>query len=408
MPSFPTRRSVIAGGALLVPLAIAGCSSKADAGANPPGAAGQPQGSKTPTSSPTPTGPATVTVSAQHPLTAVRPTDTLSFAVANGTLASVAVTNQDGESVDGALSGEEPKKVWTPKVPFRMGRSYTVVSTLTNLVGATNKATTKIAVMDGDANAVNVLYEDMQVGVGMPVIVKFDNDVVDASQRKAIQEAMSITTTPQQTGAWGWMDNTQLAYRPEKYWQAGTKISVTGKTAGLQTSSHRFINDNISTTMTVGASRILYVDIPGHRMRVTENGKTVKNLPITTGKDGFTTRSGTKVIIERDADMTMDSATVGIPKGSPDYYKLDVKYAMRVTYTGEFIHAAPWSEGEQGSANVSHGCVGVSMADGKWLFNFCRAGDVVVNTGSSRHFKPSEGIGCWCYDWAGWQKLSAV
>ncbi|MDN6618604.1 MAG: Ig-like domain-containing protein [Corynebacterium variabile] len=403
MPSFPTRRSVLACGAVAVPLVLAGSSKNAGSTAgSPAGSSGQGGASAQPSATPTP-AQASVVVTSQHPLNQIRPADTLTFTVKNGTLATVAVTNADGESVDGTLA----KGVWTPKHPFRLNRNYTAVSTLNGAAG-TSKVTTRITTLDADSNTVNFLYEDMQVGAGMPVIIKFENDVADADKRKAIQEAMTITTSPQQTGAWGWMDNTQLVWRPEKYWQAGTKVSVSGKIAGLPTSSHRFITDNVSGGFTVDAVRILYVDIPGHTMKVTKNGATVKTLPITTGKDGFATRSGTKVIIERDSSLIMDSSTVGIPEGSADSYRLDVKWAMRVTYTGEFIHAAPWSQGSQGSANVSHGCVGLSTANAQWLFNFCRAGDIVVNTGSSRNFKPSEGIGCWVYDWAGWQKLSAV
>lgn len=389
-----------------MPLALVGCAPKSS-----PGASGTP-GSTAPSASSAATGsagssstpsPATVTVSSQHSLTQIQPTDTLSFAVSNGTLSAVAVTNADGEPVNGTLA----KSVWTPQFPFRLNRSYTVVSTLDGPAGTT-KATTKISTLDAETNVANLLYDGTQVGAGMPVIVKFNNEVVDAGMRKAIQQAMTITTTPAQNGAWGWIDNGQLMWRPETYWQANSKVTVSGKIAGLPTSSHRFINDNISGGFTIGDVRILDVSITGHTMTVTKNGTKIKTLPITTGKDGFATRSGTKVIIERDSSLIMDSTTVGIPAGSPDSYKLDVKWAMRVTYTGEFIHAAPWSEGEQGSANVSHGCVGLSMDNAKWLFNLCRAGDIVNNSGSNRTFKPSEGIGCWVYDWAGWQKLSAV
>ncbi len=403
MPSLPSRRSVLAGGALAVPLVLVGCSPKSDTGSQNPGSSpSASDGNASQTPSPTPPA-ASVSVTSQHALDEIRPTDTLTFKVTTGTLASVAVTNADGDSVDGTLSDG----VWTPKYPFRLNRSYTVVSTLQGAAGST-KVTTPISTLDAQANTAQMLYSGAQVGAGMPVIIKFANEVVDADQRKAIQQAMTVTTTPQQTGAWGWIDNAQLMWRPEKYWLANSKVSVEGKIAGLATSSHRFLTDNLSGGFTVGGVRILYVDIKAHTMKVTENGKTVKTIPITTGKDGFITRSGTKVIIERDSDKIMDSTTIGIPKGSPDYYRLDVKWAMRVTYTGEFIHAAPWSEGQQGSTNVSHGCVGLSMANGKWLFNLCRAGDIVVNTGSNRNFKPSEGIGCWVYDWKGWQGLSAV
>ena len=68
----------------------------------------------------------------------------------------------------------------------------------------------------------------------------------------------------------------------------------------------------------------------------------------------------------------MDSATVGIPKSDPEYYRLDVQYAMRVTWSGEFVHAAPWSIGHQGRDNVSHGCIGMSLSNAIWLFNQSR------------------------------------
>ena len=57
---------------------------------------------------------------------------------------------------------------------------------------------------------------------------------------------------------------------------------------------------------------------------------------------------------------------------------------MRVTYSGEFIHAAPWSVGSQGNANVSHGCTGMSTANADWLYHMTMRGDVVEYTGTDR------------------------
>ncbi|WP_446917373.1 L,D-transpeptidase, partial [Klebsiella pneumoniae] len=79
----------------------------------------------------------------------------------------------------------------------------------------------------------------------------------------------------------------------------------------------------------VGQARIVKIYINKHKMDVLQDGNVVRTIPVTTGKPGAstTTRSGTKVIIERDATRIMDSSTVGIPKGSSDYYHLKVKYA---------------------------------------------------------------------------------
>ncbi|MDA8437872.1 MAG: L,D-transpeptidase, partial [Propionibacterium sp.] len=103
-----------------------------------------------------------------------------------------------------------------------------------------------------------------------------------------------------------------------------------------------------------------------------------------------------------------DSTTVDIPKNSPDAYHLDVQYAMRLTWSGEFLHAAPWSVASQGVANVSHGCTGMSTANAKWLFDFSHAGDVVVYTGSNRQMTLSNGIGVWNASWSQWQALKSV
>jgi lipoprotein-anchoring transpeptidase ErfK/SrfK len=118
-------------------------------------------------------------------------------------------------------------------------------------------------------------------------------------------------------------------------------------------------------------------------------------MPISAGKPGFITRSGTKVIIEKVRDKVMDAATLGISKSDPEYYRLDVEYAMRVTYSGEFLHAAPWSEGSQGVANVSHGCVGMATSNAAWLFDITKRGDVVEVTGSDRQMTLYNGYGDW-------------
>ena len=99
---------------------------------------------------------------------------------------------------------------------------------------------------------------------------------------------------------------------------------------------------------------------------------------------------------------------MGIPKGRPGYYKMNVEWTLRVTSTGEYLHSAPWSVAVQGIQNVSHGCTNMAPADAEWMFRNSRMGDVVSFTGSSRTFEPSEGIGVWVYDFAGWQARSAI
>ena len=152
------------------------------------------------------------------------------------------------------------------------------------------------------------------------------------------------------------------------------------------------------------------VNIQTHQMKVFRDGRLLRTIPITTGEQPkFTTRSGIKVIVEKFRHKRMNSETIGIDPNSADGYDLDdVEYAMRVTYSGEFVHAAPWSVGSQGRANVSHGCTGMSTDNAAWLYNQSMPGDVVEYTGSSKGMTLTNGYGDWNLSWGSWEKGSAL
>ena len=81
----------------------------------------------------------------------------------------------------------------------------------------------------------------------------------------------------------------------------------------------------------------------------------------------------------------MNSETVGIASNSPDDYDIDdVEYAMRVTYSGEFLHAAPWSVGSQGHANVSPRLHRHEHRERRLALRHHARGDVVEYTGTDR------------------------
>ena len=103
----------------------------------------------------------------------------------------------------------------------------------------------------------------------------------------------------------------------------------------------------------------------------------------------------------------MNSETVGIT-GADAYNIEGVQYAMRLTYSGEFIHAAPWSVGYQGNSNVSHGCTGMSTDNAAWLFNMSRRGDVVEYTGSDKPMTLDNGYGDWNESYKTYEQGSAL
>ena len=164
-----------------------------------------------------------------------------------------------------------------------------------------------------------------------------------------------------------------------------------------------------ATTFHVGDSVISKVNLDTHRMRVLVNGDLARVIPVSAGKPGWETRSGTKVIIEKFREKRMDAATIGVEPGDPEYYNIEeVPYAMRVTYSGEFLHGAPWSVGAQGEANVSHGCVGMSIEDAAWLYNISKRGDVVDVTGSNKWMTLTNGYGDWTLPFKEYKQGSAL
>jgi lipoprotein-anchoring transpeptidase ErfK/SrfK len=238
------------------------------------------------------------------------------------------------------------------------------------------------------------------------VIIKFDVPVTD---RASIEKHLSVETSPLQAGAFRWISDYEVHWRPKSYWKPGTDVTVTADINSIPAGNGIFGQLSRSTSFHIGDAMVSKIDVSRHQMKVYRNGTLLRTVPISAGKPGFTTRSGTKVIIEKFRHKRMDAATTGISKDDPEYYNIaDVEYAMRVTYSGEFLHAAPWSVGAQGSANVSHGCVGMSTSDAAWLFNLSKRGDVVEVTGSDRYMTLTNGYGDWNESFAEWKKGSAL
>jgi lipoprotein-anchoring transpeptidase ErfK/SrfK len=245
------------------------------------------------------------------------------------------------------------------------------------------------------------------VGVGMPVIVTFDVPVTD---RASFESHMTVTSTPEQAGGWYWLSDQVAHYRPKKYWQAGTTVSVDVDINSVPAGNGIYGQESRQVDFQVGDAHVYKVDMDSYRMRVFSNGKLQRTLPVTTGEEPkFTTRSGIKVIMEKYDAKRMNSETVGIPNDSADGYNLDnVQWAMRVTSSGEFIHAAPWSVASQGNANVSHGCTGLSTANADWLYHMSVRGDVVEYVGTDRSIEPGNGWSDWNLSWAEYKQGSAL
>lgn len=322
----------------------------------------------------------------------------------SGEFTSVKVAKPDGRTVPGSLS--EDKKTWTANDLLDPALRYTV--TATGETGTVKSSfTTRSLSLAQQTFATIVPVDKSEVGVGMPVAVYFDIPVKDHA---SFEKRMHVTSTPAQTGSWYWVSDTEARYRPQKYWKPGTTIKVDLDINGAPAGGDVYGQHSRTATYKVGDAHVFKVNARTHQMKVFSNGKLLRTIPITTGKPGFTTRSGIKVISEKHRVKEMRSETIGISdQSSSDYYSLDdVEYAMRISNSGEFIHAAPWSTGSQGYANVSHGCTGLSTANAAWLYGLARIGDIVDTTGTDRKMEWDNGFGDWNLSWAEYQKGSAL
>lgn len=82
--------------------------------------------------------------------------------------------------------------------------------------------------------------------------------------------------------------------------------------------------------------------------------------------------------MEKDRTIIFDSRTIGIPLDDPEGYYLTGEFAERLTSGGVFVHSAPWSVGQQGNSNVSHGCINLAPADAEWYYDNVSVGDPVT------------------------------
>ncbi|MBC3763510.1 L,D-transpeptidase family protein [Quadrisphaera sp. RL12-1S] len=329
----------------------------------------------------------------------VRPT------VSGGALQSVVVTAADGTQVAGASAADG---AWSPAEALDRGASYTAVATAAGagegaggqpvsarlsftVAGADQVAGVKMMPLDGEV-----------VGVGMPVALIFAVPV-PVADRAGVTGAVSVSTKAPDgsavEGAWRWVTDSEVHWRPRVYWPAGTAVSVKAPMTQVRVGG-RWGSSDRAADFSVGDAHVSTADTDSHQMTVRVNGAVARVIPISAGREdadpAFVTRSGVHLVLEKHADFLMDGRTVG------QDYATQVKWATRIANSGEFVHGAPWSVAAQGHRNVSHGCLNVSDANAKWFFDLSRRGDVVEVTGTDRAMELTNGLGDWVLSWEQW------
>ena len=323
----------------------------------------------------------------------------------SGRLRRVRVTAAGGERLAGRLA--EDGRTWVSTGPLAPATRYRVVAEAVDDAGGPTRRQTTFTTLRprAELRAAIMPLDGETVGVGLPIGVWFSAPVAD---RAAVERRLEVSSSKPVTGAWHWFADNEVHYRPKAYWPTGSKVTLRARLAGTDAGGGVWGVADRTIGFRVGERRISVVDVRTHRMKVTSGGRTLRVLPVSTGRERYPTTNGVHFVLEKNQVKVMDSSTVGIPRNGPGGYYQRVAWSVRISNSGEFVHAAPWSTGSQGSANVSHGCVNLSTANAAWFFGQTRRGDVVEVRGSPKRPGNSFGVADWNMSWSRWLAGSAL
>ncbi|PZS38459.1 MAG: hypothetical protein DLM62_13665 [Pseudonocardiales bacterium] len=330
----------------------------------------------------------------------ISPLTTITVTVARGKLDEVSVVNPQGTPVAGQLQPDST--TWKTTEPLGYGKTYTINA---NAVGDDNRQVrststfTTIAPRALAFPSINPLNGET-VGVGQPISMYFDEPITD---KQAAENTITVTTDPPVEGAFYWFSSKELHWRPQQFWEPGTRVTVDIHDYGKDFGNGIYGEQDRTSHFTIGDAFIARADGAAHQMTVEINGLLVRTMPISMGKPNTPSAKGVHVVTERNATKVMDSTTFGLALDAPGGYIAKVKWATRISNSGEFVHSAPWSVAQQGNTNVSHGCINLSPDNAKWFFDNVKKGDVVINVNTGGpDLKPYDGFGDWQVPWGQW------
>jgi lipoprotein-anchoring transpeptidase ErfK/SrfK len=350
---------------------------------------------------------------------AAEPTAKITFAPTDGAkdvsvLKPIKITVEGGELTDVALTSPAGKKVAGKIAPDKL--SWTSGEVLG--YGKTYKYTAKAKTEEGNESSEEGSFstlapsstpratinpsDDATVGVGMPVSIKFPEGPV--TDKAAVEKALKIKTSVPVEGAWGWLSDQQVDWRPKEYWPANTTVDVNAKLYGLAYGDGAYGKDDLSTSFTIGRNQVVKINTPQHKMDVYRDGAVAASYPSSNGKDAdpnLNTPNGTVIVMSKEPVGDFSNPRYG-------YTNVKKKWAVRISNHGEFIHENEENHANIGKVNSSHGCVNLFEPDAKKYFDSALIGDPVEITGSKSNFPTTSDVYDWLIPWSQWQTMSAL
>ncbi|MGV9320780.1 L,D-transpeptidase [Streptomyces sp. NPDC003660] len=405
-----TVASALLGGVLV----LTGCSGGGDANASDGGESSQAQADEAAAQK---SSEAQITITPKDGSNNASINNSAAVKVAKGTLTGVSMTTADGKPVDGALSAD--KLSWKPTAQLDRSTTYKLAAEAKDSEGRVAHENASFTTVSPTNSFIGNFTPDngSTVGVGMPVSINFDKAITD---KAAVQKGITVSSSSGQEVVGHWFNANRIDFRPETYWKENSTVTLKLSLDGVEGADGVYGVQQKTVTFHVGRNQVSYVDAKTKQMKITQDGKVVKHIPISAGSPENKTYAGTMVMSEKFEQTRMNGATVGFTDddGKGEYDIKDVPHAIRLTGSGTFLHGNYWgAKSIFGSENTSHGCVGLSDTKGAkdpntpaaWVFNHSLVGDVVVikNTGD-KTVAPDNGLNGWNMDWAQWKAGSAV
>ncbi len=321
--------------------------------------------------------------------------------VAEGKLTECKVTGDSGKDLKGDLAADG--LTWTASEVLGYGKTYTYAAKATGTDG-------KVAELKGTFTTINPAKQmratlnptdDAQVGVAMPISVKFQGGA--PKDRKAVEKALTVKTDKKIEGAWAWISDSQVDYRPKEYWPEKITVTVEAKLYGVDLGGGVYGKSDVTTTFKIGRNQVVKVNTPDHQMHVYRNGSQVKSYPCANGLDAEVDRNtpnGTFIVMTKEPTAVFDNARYG-------YTNINKKWACRISNHGEYIHENQDNAANIGKTNNSHGCVNLLEADAKDYFDSALIGDPVEITGSKLASPMNSDVKDWNFDWSTWKSMGA-
>jgi lipoprotein-anchoring transpeptidase ErfK/SrfK len=331
--------------------------------------------------------------------TDTRPGRGISVRAVGGTIEKV-IVRTNGDAVVGSLNAA--RTAWHSRWALNVSQRYAVIATAVASSGqsVTRRSTFRTFRPSRTVDTRIIEGSGQTYGVGMPIILYFSQPITN---RVAVERALQIRTSRRVEGAWFWDSSCNMApvclyFRPRHYWRPHTRISFTAHLNGLEVAPGVFGHHTLTQSFTIGSSLTVLASTARHYMNVYRDGKLVAHWPISSGRPGDDTPNGNYLTIEKANPVDM------VGPG----YSIEVPWSVRFTWSGDYLHDAYWSVGDQGFTNVSHGCVNMSPADAETYYNMAVPGDPVKIIGSPRAGTWDNGWTMWFLPWKRWVHGSAL